>query len=79
KGEVLLHMLEQFEIIVGTGSACSSKNKQSRIAKAIGLAKNFTEGVLRISFCKYNTVEETEMLAEKLRSCVLQLRKTMLG
>lgn len=79
KGEVLLHMLEQFEIIVGTGSACSSKNKQSRIAKAIGLAKNFTEGVLRISFCKYNTVEETEMLAEKLRLCVLQLRQTMLG
>ncbi len=79
KGEVLLHMLEQFEIIVGTGSACSSKNKQSRIAKAIGLAKNFTEGVLRISFCKYNTVEETEMLADKLRLCVLQLRKTMLG
>ncbi|MGN1039977.1 MAG: cysteine desulfurase family protein [Candidatus Fimimonas sp.] len=79
KGEVLLHMLEQFEIIVGTGSACSSKNKQSRIAKAIGLPKNFTEGVLRISFCKYNTLEETEILAEKLRLCVLQLRKTMLG
>ena len=78
KGEVLLHMLEKYNIIVGTGSACSSKNKQSRIAKAIGLQKDYSEGVLRISFSKYNTAEEVELLAEKLRECVLKLRKTML-
>ena len=79
KGEVLLHMLEQFDIIVGTGSACSSKNKQSRIAKAIGLDANYSEGVLRISFSKYNTIEEVNLLAEKLAFCVQSLRKTMLG
>ncbi len=79
KGEVLLHMLEQFDIIVGTGSACSSKNKQSRIAKAIGLDANYSEGVLRISFSKYNTLEEVNLLAEKLAFCVKSLRKTMLG
>ena len=79
KGEVLLHMLEQYDIIVGTGSACSSKNKQSRIAKAIGLNARYTEGILRISFSKYNTQEEVELLGEKLAECVLQLRKTMLG
>ncbi|MCH5151210.1 MAG: cysteine desulfurase [Clostridiales bacterium] len=79
KGEVLLHMLEKYDIIVGTGSACSSKNKQSRIAKAIGLDSNYAEGVLRISFSKYNTQTEVELLAEKLAECVAQLRKTMLG
>ncbi len=79
KGEVLLHMLEQYDIIVGTGSACSSKNKQSRIAKAIGLDTNYSEGVLRISFSKYNTLEEVQLLAEKLSFCVKSLRKTMLG
>ena len=79
KGEVLLHMLEKYDIIVGTGSACSSKNKQSRIAKAIGLGANYAEGVLRISFSKYNTQEEVEWLAEKLAESVVQLRKTMLG
>lgn len=79
KGEVLLHMLEKYDIIVGTGSACSSKNKQSRIAKAIGLDARYTEGILRISFSKYNTTEEVELLGEKLAECVLQLRKTMLG
>ena len=79
KGEVLLHMLEQFDIIVGTGSACSSKNKQSRIAKAIGLDANYSEGVLRISFSKYNNIDEVNLLAEKLAFCVKSLRKTMLG
>lgn len=79
KGEVLLHMLEQYDIIVGTGSACSSKNKQSRIAKAIGLDPNYSEGMLRISFSKYNTADEVQLLAEKLAFCVKSLRKTMFG
>ena len=79
KGEVLLHMLEKYDIIVGTGSACSSKNKKSRFAKAIGLESNYAEGVIRISFSKYNTLEEVAFLAEKLLQCVTELRKTMLG
>ena len=79
KGEVLLHMLEKYDIIVGTGSACSSKNRQSRIAKAIGLGTNYAEGVLRISFSKYNTQDEVELLGEKIVESVVQLRKTMLG
>lgn len=79
KGEVLLHMLEKYDIIVGTGSACSSKNKQSRLSKAIGLDNSYTEGVLRISFSKYNTLDEVELLADKLAICVKELRKTMIG
>ncbi len=77
KGEVLLHMLENYEIIVGTGSACSSKNKQSRIAKTIGLPVDYSEGIIRISFSKYNTEEEARLLADKLVQCVVSLRKTM--
>ena len=79
KGEVLLHMLEKYDIIVGTGSACSSKNKQSRIAKSIGLGANYTEGVLRISFSKYNSLQEVQLLGDKLCVCVNELRKTMIG
>ena len=75
RGEVLLHMLEKYDIIVGTGSACSSKNKQSRIAKAIGLNADYSEGMLRISFSKYNTTEDVNILAEKLADSVVQLRK----
>ncbi|MCM1394568.1 MAG: aminotransferase class V-fold PLP-dependent enzyme [Corallococcus sp.] len=79
KSEVLLHMLEAFDIVVGTGSACSSKNKQSRIVKAIGMPREYSEGVLRISFSKYNSVDDVRLLAEKLRECVLSLRKVMSG
>lgn len=79
KGEVLLHMLERYDLIVGTGSACSSKNKQSRIAKAIGLESNYSEGVIRISFSKYNTAEEVCLLADKLAESVTELRKIMFG
>ena len=79
KGEVLLHMLEAYHIIVGTGSACSSKNKQSRIAKAIGLDMRYTEGIIRISFSKYNNTQQVQKLADSLATCVKQLRKTMLG
>ena len=75
RGEVLLHMLEKYDIIVGTGSACSSKNKQSRIAKAIGLNADYSEGMLRISFSKYNTTDEVTLLAEKLAESVTELRK----
>ena len=75
RGEVLLHMLEKYDIIVGTGSACSSKNKQSRIAKAIGLNSDYSEGMLRIGFSKYNTEEDVRFLAEKLADCVTELRK----
>lgn len=77
KGEVLVHMLESYNIVVGTGSACSSANKQSRVAKAIGLDQNYSEGVIRISFVDGQTEEDAQYLADKLVECVNSLRKTM--
>lgn len=78
KGEVLLHMLENYDIIIGTGSACSSKNKQSRLSKSIKLDGRYSEGIIRISFSKYNSLEEVELLADKLANSVIELRKIML-
>ena len=50
RGEVMLHFLESKGIIVGTGSACSSKKAAERIPAALGLNGAFAEGMLRISF-----------------------------
>ena len=75
RGEVLLHMLEKYDIIVGTGSACSSKNKQSRVAMALGLDPDQSAGLLRIGFSKYNTADDVAFLAEKLAVSVAELRK----
>ena len=50
KGEILQNLLESKGIIVGTGSACSSNNKTTRITNALKLSKTDSEGVIRVSF-----------------------------
>lgn len=67
RGEVMLHYLEQYGIIVGTGSACSSKKAASRIPKALGLNGALAEGTLRISFNKENTEQDVDFLLDKLQ------------
>lgn len=74
KSEVLLHMLERENIIVGLGSACSSKYKVSRVHAQLNLPKNYQEGLVRISFSKYTTMEEVEFVADKLANTVKTLR-----
>lgn len=74
KSQVLSNILEQDGIIIGLGSACSSKNKQNRIMTAAGLKRKYIEGVVRISFSKYNTMEETEFLAKKMTEHIKMLR-----
>ena len=66
RAEVLLHMLEQDGICVSTGSACSSRSKGSHVLSAMGLSPEEIEGALRFSFCRDNTVEEAEFVAERL-------------
>jgi cysteine desulfurase len=58
KGEVLIRMLENDGLICGTGSACSSKHRFSRVLKECGYNSNLLDGVLRISFNSDNTIEE---------------------
>ena len=55
RGEVLLHYLEQKEIYVSTGSACSSKKKGSHVLNAIGLTPDEIEGAIRFSLSDLNT------------------------
>ena len=74
KSEVLMRLLENEGFIVGNGSACSSKNKTSRIADALGVSKSFAEGGIRISFGKYNTPEESEKLGKAIVRNILFLR-----
>ena len=70
RAETLLYMLDDMGIMVGNGSACSSKKSGNRILEAMGRTNKEIEGNLRISFSKYNRIEEIEILAEKLILCV---------
>ena len=77
RGEVILHMLEEFGIIVGTGSACSSRMRHSRVLKACGYNAGVLDGAIRISFGVDNTKDEVVFAAEKLGECVNKLKGVM--
>ena len=74
RGEVLLHYLEQKEIYVSTGSACSSKKKGSHVLNAIGLTPDEIEGAIRFSLSDLNTKEEIMKTVEILKESVSDLR-----
>ena len=66
---MLLHRLDLMGICVSTGSACDSKQTQiSHVLKAIDLPMNYAKGTIRVSFGKYNTVEEAEIIAKSIIS-----------
>ncbi|GAA0122491.1 MAG: cysteine desulfurase [Clostridium argentinense] len=76
KGEVLLHALEEKNIYVSTGSACSSKSaKTSQVLNAFGLSLKEQQGTIRFSFCEYNTKDEVDYVIEALKSSLKVLRR----
>lgn len=76
RSEVLLHALEEREIYVSSGSACSSNRPHvSGTLSAIGLSPEYRDGTLRFSFSVYNTKEEVDKVIETLEELVPMLRK----
>ncbi|MBR5128975.1 MAG: cysteine desulfurase, partial [Firmicutes bacterium] len=76
RGEVLLHTLEQDGIFVSTGSACSSNKKgQSHVLGAMGLKHKEIEGAIRFSFSEFNTEEEMDYVADRVKFAVTKFRK----
>ena len=77
RGEVLLHSLEQRDIYVSTGAACSSKKKGSHVLAAAGLAAPLIEGTIRFSFSEFNTIEEMDYVLLELKKAVESMRKLL--
>ena len=74
RGEVIMHSLEQQGVIIGNGSACSSKNRFSRVIEACGYKNDVLDGVVRISFSIYNTREECELAVKIINDTVKKLK-----
>ena len=74
KSEVLLHFLEQKDIYVSSGSACS-KGKKSNVLKSFGVKDKYLDSTIRISFCADNTKEEIDKLVEEIENA----RKSLCG
>ena len=76
RSEVLLHALEAEGIYVSAGSACNSKKKvRSSVLSAMGKSDEEIEGSIRLSFSKFNTMEEAEYAVEKLKEQATLLRR----
>lgn len=80
KSEVLVNMLEMDGVMIGTSSGCSAKtSKAGRVYTHIGMADKYITGVLRISFSKFTTQQDIDILCQKLAQYVPQLRQTIKG
>ena len=75
RGEVLLHMLEQKDIYVSTGSACSSHKKGSHVLSAAHLPDEAIEGAVRFSLSEYNTEEQIDFAVREIAAAVESQRR----
>ena len=76
RSEVLLHALEDKEIYVSSGSACSSNHPGvSGTLKAIGVKRELLDSTLRFSFGVFNTPEEVDYTIEILKELLPVLRR----
>ena len=79
RGEVLLHYLEEKEIYVSTGSACSSKGTdKSHVLLAIDLTDKEIEGALRMCFSYEITKEDIDYTVKCIKDSVEDIRKIMM-
>lgn len=75
RAEVLLHALEQEEIYVSTGSACSSNKKGgSHVIAAMGRTAREVEGTLRFSLCDDTTMDDVKETCQKTKAAVERFR-----
>ena len=76
KGETLVIKLDMEGICVSSGSACSTGSSDpSHVLTAMGRTVSQADSAIRITAGKYNTMEEADILIEKIRKCVCQMRK----
>jgi Cysteine sulfinate desulfinase/cysteine desulfurase and related enzymes len=71
KSEVLLHHLEQRNIFVSTGSACSSRKiHHSHVLKAMGVNPNYIDGAIRFSLSHTNNMDDMDETIEALKDII---------
>lgn len=74
KAETFLHTLESLGVYVSTQSACASRNKKtSPVLVAMGVIQSVAESSIRISFCRFNTIEEMIETAQIIKNAIILL------
>lgn len=75
-GEVILHALEEENVYVGTGSACSGRRRQqSHVLKAVGLDSRAIEAAIRVSTSYMTSQEDIKDFVTILKNVVKRLER----
>lgn len=75
RSETLLHFLESQGVYVSSGSACA-KGEGSYVLGEIGLSKKRIDSALRISFSRYSTQQDVDVLKNALITATQKLRRS---
>ncbi len=74
RGETIVHMMCDKGYLVGTGSACNSKDKTNRVLGEIGVSQKYSLGAVRISFDADMSEKTAREMAQALVACVNEYR-----
>ncbi len=76
EGEAILLHMNQHGICASSGSACTSGSLEpSHVLRAMGVPFTAAHGSIRFSLSVYNTVEEVDVVIEKMPIIIESLRK----
>lgn len=68
---ILQELSANYNIYVSNGSACA-KGKKSHVLTAMGLDNETLDKSIRISFCRYNTKEDINLLVNALKELIIK-------
>lgn len=72
----LVLLLSEENIFASSGSACTAGHGEpSHVLKAIGLSDDLANGALRVSFGEKNSIEDVDVIVDKINNNVNKLRK----
>lgn len=69
-------MLRMPDIAVSTGSACTAENPEpSHVLLALGCSEDQARSSIRFGIGRFNTLDEIDIVADRLSEAVVQLRR----
>lgn len=74
RSEIMLHFLEEKGIYVSSGSACA-KGGTSHVLASMGMDHQRADSAIRLSFGRYNTLEEVPVFLQALQEGLNRFRK----
>jgi len=75
RSETILHFLESRNVYVSSGSACA-KGKGSYVLREMGLPKARIDSAIRVSFSRYSSCKDVDILCESLADGIKSLRRS---